>query len=124
METPPLRDARLVAAASSLGFLGVALGAFAAHSLRLEGKPLEWWHTATQYGMIHCVAALLAAILGARRSGWLFLAGTVVFSGSLYAMALTDIRILGAITPVGGLCFLGGWALLVLQANKAPKASP
>ena len=99
----------------------MALGAFAAHALKLEGKPLEWWHTATQYQMIHCVAALFAAKLGVRRSGWLFVVGIVVFSGSLYAMALTDIRILGAITPLGGLCFLAGWALLAIHALKSPK---
>ena len=104
-----------------LGFLGVALGAFAAHALKLGGEPLEWWHTASQYQLLHCVAALLAASLGARRSGWFFVAGIVAFSGSLYAMALTGVRMLGAITPLGGLCFLAGWALLVIQALNAAK---
>jgi uncharacterized membrane protein YgdD (TMEM256/DUF423 family) len=108
----------LVLAAAVLGFLGVALGAFGAHALKLEGKPLEWWHTGSQYHLVHALAALLAAILGAPRAGWLFVAGTAIFSGSLYAMALTDVRVLGAITPLGGLCYLVGWAMLAVAAGR------
>lgn len=59
-------------------------------------------------------------MLGATRSGWLFVAGTVVFAGSLYTMALTNLRWLGAITPIGGVCFLIGWGLLALSAYKQP----
>ena len=112
---------RLVAAASVLGFLGVALGAFGAHALGLEGKPLEWWHTAGQYHLLHAVAALIAAMLGVPKAGWLFVAGTVVFSGSLYLMALTNATMLGAITPLGGLCYLLGWAALAAVAMRKRK---
>ena len=112
------RDRRLIAAAAILGFFGVALGAFGAHALNLEGKPLEWWHTGSQYHLIHALAALLAAVLGVPRAGWLFVAGTVIFSGSLYAMALTDVKLLGAITPIGGLLYLVGWGTLAYSALK------
>jgi uncharacterized membrane protein YgdD (TMEM256/DUF423 family) len=108
-----------VLAAAVLGFLGVALGAFGAHLLKLEGKPLEWWHTATEYHLIHALAALLAARFEATRAGWLFVAGAIVFAGSLYIMALTGVTWLGAITPIGGVCFLAGWGLLAYQAGRS-----
>ncbi len=107
---------RLVAAAAALAFFGVALGAFGAHALNLTGKPLETWHTASQYHLAHALAALLCAFLGAPKSGWLFVAGSVVFAGSLYLLVLTDTKWLGAITPLGGVLFLAGWALLTLKA--------
>lgn len=113
-----MRDSKLVGAASVLGFFGVALGAFGAHALKLEGKPLEWWHTGSQYHLIHALAALLAALLGVPRAGWLFIVGAVIFAGSLYTMALTGVTVLGAITPLGGLCFLAGWAMLALHARR------
>ncbi len=107
------------------GFLAVALGAFGAHALRdrLTPQALEWWHTGVLYHLVHA-AALLAtgrAEHGGRvaSSGWCFAAGTVLFSGSLYAMALTDQRWLGAVTPIGGLAFLAGWALLAF--SRAPR---
>jgi uncharacterized membrane protein YgdD (TMEM256/DUF423 family) len=102
------------------GFLGVALGAFGAHALRNRLSPamLETWNTAVLYHLLHAVA-LLALGLYARSSGadirtggWLLGAGILLFSGSLYALALTGIKPLGAITPVGGLLFLAGWAWL------------
>ncbi len=108
----------LIVAAAFLGFLGVALGAFAAHALKLAGKPDEWWRTGVQYHQVHALAALLAATLGAPRAGWLFVTGTVVFAGSLYLMALTGKTWLGAITPLGGVCFLAGWGLLAHAAWK------
>ncbi len=106
-----------------LGFLAVALGAFGAHALktRLTPEALQIWHTAVLYHMIHAVV-LLALGLYAKSAGvkvnagaFLFLAGIVLFSGSLYALALTDIKPLGAITPLGGLCFLAGWAFLIFK---------
>lgn len=112
---------RLVAAAAVLGFLGVALGAFGAHALKLDGKPLEWWHTASQYHLVHALAAFLAALLGAPRAGWFFVAGAVVFAGSLYLMALTHATWLGAVTPIGGVLFLVGWGTLVVSALRAPE---
>lgn len=113
----------LLVAAAILGFFGVALGAFGAHALDLVEPALGRWHTASQYHQLHAVAALLAAILRVPKAGWLFIAGTVVFSGSLYLMALTGTKWLGAITPIGGLCYLVGWAWLAVQAGRAT-ASP
>lgn len=110
-----------------LGFTAVALGAFGAHGLRSwlgtqpDGvKRLEWWNTAAHYHLTHALAVALAAWLvhrgaGASASvaGWSFVAGTVLFSGSLYAMTLTGQTRLGAITPIGGLFFLLGWGAVV-----------
>lgn len=115
-----MRHSSLTVAAGILGFLGVAFGA---HALKLEGKPLEWWHTASQYHLIHALAALLAAILGVTRAGWLFVAGTVVFAGSLYTMALTGKTWLGAITPIGGVLYLVGWASLTFAGSRAQAVS-
>lgn len=114
----------LLIAAAVLGFFGVALGAFGAHALKLEGKPLEWWHTASQYHLIHSLAALVAAKLGVPRVGWLFVVGSLIFAGSLYLMALTDLRWLGAITPLGGLCFLAGWGVLAWDAYRKLPVTP
>lgn len=107
-----------------LGFLGVALGAFGAHALREKLPPplLQVWQTAVLYHLLHAVAILAlglyarAAGADVRVGGGLLLAGVIVFSGSLYALALTDIKPLGAITPVGGLLLLAGWAWLAVKA--------
>lgn len=123
----------LVVAAIS-GFLAVALGAFGAHGLRsrfaaLEdgSKRLEWWATAAQYHLVHAVAlAIVALVLAERAStagrvaGYSFISGTLLFSGSLYVMALTGVRILGAVTPFGGVSFLVGWAGLAIAALERP----
>ncbi len=109
----------LLVAAAILGFLGVALGAFGAHALNLTEPALSRWHTASQYHQLHAVAALLAAVLRVPKAGWLFIAGSIVFSGSLYLMALTGKTWLGAITPIGGLCYLTGWAWLAVEAGRA-----
>ena len=105
--------------AAVLGFLAVALGAFGAHALRstLEGRGMvDVWNKAVFYQFIHAVALLALALYGTINRGacWLFVAGILVFSGSLYLLALTNLRWLGAITPLGGLCFLAGWGWLVL----------
>ena len=109
------------------GAIGVAAGAFGAHALRarLEPRLLEVFETGARYQMYHAIAMLAAAWIVTRfpgslanASGWLFLAGTVLFSGSLYAMTLTGIRALGAITPIGGVCFIAGWACLALAAMR------
>ncbi len=111
------------------GGIGVAAGAFGAHALRarLEPRMLEVFETGARYQMYHAVAMLAAAWIVTRwpgslatASGWLFLAGTVLFSGSLYAMALTGVRALGAITPIGGVCFIAGWACLAFAAMRQP----
>src|SRR5262245_2262347 len=109
-----------------LGFLGIAFGAFGAHALRprLSAEMLAVFETAVRYQMYHVFAVLIVAAaigrIGDARllaiAGWCFVAGTVLFSGSLYALALTGVGTLGAITPIGGLLFLIGWACLVVFA--------
>jgi uncharacterized membrane protein YgdD (TMEM256/DUF423 family) len=102
--------------------LAVAAGAFAAHGLRARVTPelLAVFETGARYQMYHGLGLLAVAGAAARWpgsgagiAGWLFIAGTVLFSGSLYLLALGAPRWLGAVTPAGGLCFLAGWALLV-----------
>lgn len=124
--------------ASVLGFLGVGLGAFGAHGVKrlLEGSAdaaqrLAWWETASKYHLIHALAIGLTAALAAHVDGlspklaaWLFAGGIVLFSGSLYAMTLTNVRLLGAVTPLGGLLLLAGWALVGYSALKLPKGLP
>ena len=114
--------------AAAHGFLGVALGAFGAHGLKSKleaaadgAQRLGWWQTASQYHLLHAVAFGLCAYAAAHRpgtaastSGYLLHAGIAIFSGSLYVMALTGTRWLGAITPIGGLCLLGAWLALGL----------
>lgn len=109
------------------GAIGVAAGAFGAHALRARVEPrmLEVFETGARYQMYHALAMLAAAWMVSRfpgalmnASGWLFMAGTVLFSGSLYAMALTGVRALGVITPLGGVCFIAGWACIALAAMK------
>jgi uncharacterized membrane protein YgdD (TMEM256/DUF423 family) len=119
---------RLFFVAGALSALiAVAAGAFAAHGLRQQLAPeqLAVFETAARYQMYHALG-LLAVGWAATRwpgplagwAGWLFVAGTLIFSGSLYALALTGLRWLGAITPAGGLCFLGGWLCLALAARR------
>lgn len=106
-------------------FLAVTLGAFGAHGLknRLTPEMLAVFETGVRYQMYHALALLAVAWACTRwpgavvnASGWLFVAGTVIFSGSLYVLALSGVRWLGAITPVGGLAFLGGWLCLAWAA--------
>lgn len=109
------------------GLTGVALGAFGAHALRdrLSPEMLAIFQTGVQYQMIHALALLGLSLAGDRirpTVGWLFTAGIVVFSGSLYLLALTGTRWLGAITPIGGLCFLAGWTMIVWEGARKPAA--
>jgi uncharacterized membrane protein YgdD (TMEM256/DUF423 family) len=111
----------LVAAGAINAAIAVAAGAFAAHGLRdrLEARALDVFETGARYQMYHALAMILAGVIaasGARTAGWVFQGGIVVFSGSLYALALTDVKALGAITPLGGLAFLVGWAWLAIAA--------
>jgi len=109
-------------------FLAVALGAFGAHVLkaRLSTDMLAVFQTGVQYQMYHALGLILIAVLSKQfsnnssfnRSGWLFLVGIVLFSGSLYALSLSGIKVLGAITPLGGIAFLVGWFLLFWGAYK------
>ena len=112
----------LLRVGAALCFAAVALGAFGAHALKAtlqSSGMLDVWNKAVLYHFLHGVALVVLALYGARNRPTYFLlvAGIVLFSGSLYTMALTNVRWLGAITPLGGLCFLAGWAWLVL----APK---
>jgi len=104
-----------------LAALSVGLGAYAAHGLRevLDERSLQVFQTGAQYQMYHSLGIILVGLTLSRvpgglttASGWLLLAGIVLFSGSLYALALTGVTWLGAITPVGGLAFIAGWLLL------------
>src|SRR5499425_298733 len=115
-------DRMFLAIGTIFGFLGVAFGAFGAHALRARLSPdmLAVFETGVRYQMYHAFAVLIVALAAARFDGWMvraagwsFTAGIFLFSGSLYALALTGITTLGAITPLGGLAFLVGWALLV-----------
>lgn len=104
-------------------FLAVALGAFGAHGLRstLEARGMvDVWNKAVFYHFIHAVALLVLALYGTvnRSAYWLLLMGILLFSGSLYLLALTSLRWLGAVTPLGGLCFLAGWAWLIIAPTK------
>ncbi|MEY2576112.1 MAG: hypothetical protein QOF80_1599 [Verrucomicrobiota bacterium] len=112
----------LLRIAAAFCFIAVALGAFGAHALKAtlqSSGMLDAWNKAVLYHLVHAVALLALALYGAgNRGAYLLLAaGILFFSGSLYTMALTNVRWLGAITPLGGLCFLAGWAWLVI----APK---
>jgi uncharacterized membrane protein YgdD (TMEM256/DUF423 family) len=106
-------------------FLAVTLGAFGAHGLRgrLSPEMLAVFETGVRYHMYHALALILVALIMGRMSGWLiqtagwcFVAGILLFSGSLYALALSGVTILGVVTPIGGLAFLVGWACLAFAA--------
>lgn len=110
-----------------MGFIGVAAGAFGAHALKhkLNQEMLTIFEVGARYQMYHALAICLAAWassvtpgLLAPLSGWLFVAGTVIFSGSLYTLALTGIKLFGAITPIGGVLLLIGWLCLAFAAFK------
>lgn len=110
--------------------LAVALGAFGAHALkeRLSERYLAIWETAVQYQMFHALGLIAIGILmsssliGATTqlswAGYLLLAGIIIFSGSLYALSLSGVGILGAITPIGGVAFIVGWIMLIVAAVK------
>ena len=104
------------------GGLAVMAGAFAAHGLKahLTADALSVFETGARYQMYHALAMALAAIVPARRAAMAFLAGIVLFSGSLYVLALTGMTLLGAITPIGGLCLIAGWGLLAWTSFKGP----
>jgi uncharacterized membrane protein YgdD (TMEM256/DUF423 family) len=113
----------LVRLAAALCFIAVALGAFGAHALRptLESqRMLDVWNKAVLYHFLHAIALLVLALHGTtnRFAWWLLFTGIFLFSGSLYVMALTNIRGLGIITPLGGLCFLAGWAWLIISPTR------
>lgn len=111
----------LVALGAINAALAVAAGAFGAHGLRerLDARALEIFETGARYQMYHALAMILAGMMatkGASTAGWIFQAGIVIFSGSLYALSLSGVKVLGAITPIGGLAFLVGWMWLAWAA--------
>lgn len=119
-----------IAIAAILGGLSVAAGAFASHALRekLSERGLEIFETAVRYQMYHAIALMLVALLLSQAlvpqptlvaAGWAFIIGIAIFSGSLYALSLTDIKVLGAITPLGGVAFIAGWGCLAYAAASA-----
>lgn len=116
-----------LAIAAIFGGLSVAAGAFAAHALqeRLNERSLEIFQTAARYQMYHALALILVALLISRAefpqptlvaAGWSFIIGILVFSGSLYVLSLTNVKVLGAITPLGGAAFIAGWGALAIAA--------
>lgn len=131
--TPDSPRDRWLACAAVCGGLSVAAGAFAAHALkdRLSSEHLAVFETAARYQMYHALAIGLVALrLGSsagravRIAAWSFLVGIILFSGSLYALACSGIRGLGAITPFGGVAFLIGWAAVAFDAIRARSRSP
>lgn len=106
-------------------FFGVAFGAFGAHALKdtLSERAFTVYQTAVHYQMFHALALIALGLWGAQnpmldtqRIGWAFTIGIVFFSGSLYTLAITNLKFLGAVAPIGGLSFLAGWALFAFQA--------
>ncbi|HUP91023.1 MAG TPA: DUF423 domain-containing protein [Solimonas sp.] len=117
----------LLALGAAYGFLAVALGAFGAHALksRLDADMLAAWRTAVEYHMFHALALLVLGVWARSQpsmlltlAGACFAAGVLLFSGSLYAVAVSGVRALGAVTPLGGLLLLTGWACLAGAALK------
>lgn len=122
---------RILALGAALGFLAVGLGAFGAHGLEklLSEAPdgLEraaWWETAAHYHLLHALAVVVCGLVpggGSRGAASAFTLGILIFSGTLYAMALGAPRWFGAITPLGGVVLMVGWALFGLHALRGPK---
>lgn len=119
---------RFIGLGAASMFIAVSAGAFGAHGMKhlLSAEMLAVYHTAVEYQMYHSLGLILIGLLlenndntGIRRSGWLMLAGIIIFSGSLYLLSTTGILWLGAITPIGGLCFLAAWFSLAWQFFKS-----
>jgi uncharacterized membrane protein YgdD (TMEM256/DUF423 family) len=121
------------AVGAALMALAVCTGAFGAHGLkgRLDAYSMTVYEKAVFYHFVHALGILLVALLartsaitpaGQTRVAWLLLIGIIIFSGSLYALAVTGVRMLGAITPIGGLAFIIGWLLLVYEALRVQRS--
>ncbi|MAJ43541.1 MAG: hypothetical protein CMF96_02195 [Candidatus Marinimicrobia bacterium] len=110
----------------TISLLAVVIGAFGAHGLKeilTQNKSLDIFQTAVRYQMFHSIAIIITGILiylnvvDSKLPTYLFLAGIIIFSGSLYILSITDIKWLGAITPIGGVLFILGWGLLFVEIN-------
>ncbi len=121
----PSMDRTFMFVGALMGFVGVGLGAFGAHGLkgRLPAEMLAVFETGVRYQMYHALALLVLGAMMSRLegravvvAGWSFTAGILIFSGSLYALALSGVTMLGAITPIGGVAFLIGWIALAIAA--------
>jgi uncharacterized membrane protein YgdD (TMEM256/DUF423 family) len=114
---------------TAFSFLSVALGAFGAHALKEKLSPyfISVFKTGVEYQIYHSLALMILAVLTARAAdpglfrtaGILFTVGIIIFSGSLYLLALTQVKLWGAVTPIGGVCFLVGWLLTIVAAFRA-----
>lgn len=109
--------------AATLLALAVALGAFGAHALkaRLDVYEMGIWQKAVLYHFLHALGLLIVSQMAQLESTavcWLLIAGIVFFSGSLYVLALSGVTVLGAVTPIGGVCFIGAWLLLAVRLAK------
>lgn len=126
-------DKQFLSVSFVLGIIAVAFGAFGAHALRemVDEKSIQTWQTAVQYHFYHLFAIALVGIMlkqgenvWHKRAGYFFITGIIIFSGSLYTMtllkaaAITSVNWLGAITPIGGVCFIAGWLFLLLGVRK------
>jgi uncharacterized membrane protein YgdD (TMEM256/DUF423 family) len=120
-------DRFFFSAGAVAAFVAVALGAFGAHSLRTKLSPdmLDIFEVGVRYQMYHALGLIAVAWASTRwpeanlnPAGWCFIAGIVIFSGSLYLLSITGVRALGAVTPIGGLAFLAGWAILIWSVNR------
>ena len=127
LDSSPSKERLFLLLGATSGFLGVALGSFGAHALResLTDDLLGIFETGVRYQMYHAFALIAAGLVTTRRrgraapaAGWLFAFGTIVFSGSLYTLALTGVRGWGAVTPFGGVMWLLAWALLAAAATR------
>jgi uncharacterized membrane protein YgdD (TMEM256/DUF423 family) len=124
-EEPSVMERTWFATGAVLAAIAVAAGAFGAHGLenRLSADDLDTYQTAARYHIYHALGLLAVAYASKRfegglvtASGWLFIAGIVLFSGSLYVLSLSGVKILGAVAPIGGVCFLAGWGCLAIAA--------
>ena len=126
------RAGLVLAIGAALGLLGVAAGAFGAHGLRtrVDAADLDIWRTAAHYQQVHAAVLVAIGLLGRSRSralsasAWLFALGILVFSGTLYAIVLGGPRILGAVTPAGGLALMAGWCALALHGWWTSRGRP
>ncbi|WP_046215538.1 DUF423 domain-containing protein [Paenibacillus wulumuqiensis] len=115
---------------SILGMIGVGIGAFGSHILEpIIGARIETFRTGVEYHFVHAIAILITALLAGsfgesallRWAARLFTVGVILFSGSLYILCITGVKVLGAVTPLGGLCFIAGWILLAVAGAKYGK---